>query len=159
MKAVLDLLRLGEAGGRNLCHARVEIAGDGLHGLSDGLRNPVQDLVHDLGLGALNDRDQGAVLAVTRFVREDGVELPLTDRDFIQTQMGPHVFRKDQPLGGMRAHGPSGEVAEVFAVLPHKPLGVQEMGLRNRGQRQGLVVSLVLLKKPQTPTPIESPGQ
>lgn len=34
MQAVLDLLRLREAGGRNLSHTRIEIAGDGLYRLS-----------------------------------------------------------------------------------------------------------------------------
>jgi hypothetical protein len=59
----------------------------------------------------------------------------------------------------MGARIPYGEVAEMLAVLPHKPLGIQEIGLGNRGQRQRLVVSLVLLKKPQTPSPVASQGR
>ena len=123
-----------------------------------GPRDPAQGLADDLGLGALDDGDQGAVLAVTRFVCEDGVELALADRHFIKAQVPPHVLRKHEPLGRMRARLPRGEVAEMLAVLPHKPLGIQAMGLGNRGQRQRFVVSLVLLKKPQIPSPVGSQG-
>lgn len=112
------------------------------------MQDSAQGLTDDLGLGALDDGDQGALLAVARFVREDGVEFALADRHFIQAQVHPHVLRKHEPLGRMRTRLPRGEVAEMLAVLPHKPLGLQEMGLGNRGQRQGFVISLVLLKKP-----------
>lgn len=50
MKAVLDLLRIREAGRRNLRRARVEIAGDGLYPLAYGSRIPVQGLANNLGL-------------------------------------------------------------------------------------------------------------
>jgi hypothetical protein len=98
------------------------------------------------------------LFAVARFVREDGVEFALADRHFIQAQVQPHVLRKHEPLGRMRTRLPRGEGAEMLAVLPHKPLGIQEMGLGNRGQRQRFVISLVLLKKPQTPSPVVSRG-
>ena len=91
-------------------------------------------------------------------VREDGVELALADRHFIKAQMRPHVLWKDEPLSSMGARFPRGEVAEMFAVLPHKSLGIQARGLGNRGQCQWLVVSLVLLKKRQIPSPVGSQG-
>jgi len=159
MKAVLNLLRIREAGRRNLRHTRVEIAGDGLDRLSYGSRDPAQGLADHLGFGALDDGDQGAVLAVTRFVRDDGVELSLADCHFIEAQVHPHVLRKHEPFGGMRTRLPGRKVAEMLAVLPHKPLGIQAMGLGNRGQRQRLVISPVLVKKPHTPSPVESQGR
>ena len=124
VKAVLNLLRIREAGRRNLRHARIEIAGDGLNRLSYGPRNPAQGLADNLGLGALGDGDQRAVPAMACFVREDGIELALADRHFIQAQVHSHVLRKHEPFGCMRARLPRGEVAEMLAVLPHKPLGI-----------------------------------
>ena len=116
----------------------------------------MQGLADDLGLGALDDGDQGAVLVVTCVVRENGVELALAGRYFIEAQVRPHVLWKYKPLGRMGARLPYGEVAEMRAILPHQPPGIQEMGLGNRGQRQGRVVSLVLVKKPQTPSQVAS---
>ena len=99
------------------------------------------------------------MFAVAGFVRADSVELALADRHVIEAQMRPHVLRKDEPRGGMRACRPRGEVAERLVVLSHKPLGIQEMSLGNRGQRQGLGVSLGLFKKPHTPLPVASRRQ
>lgn len=155
VKAVLNLLCIQEAGRRNLRHARIEIAGDGLGRLSYGPWDPAQGRA-DVG-GVLDDGDPSAVLAVTRFVREDGVQLVLAARHFIEAQMRLHVLQKDEPLGGMRPRRPGGEVTEMLPVLPHKSLGIQAMGLGNRGQCQWLVVSLVLFKKPQIPSPVVSP--
>lgn len=70
MKAVLDLLCIREASGRNLSHPCIESAGDGLDRLSYGPRAPAQRLAANLGLGALDQGDQGPVFTVAGFVRE-----------------------------------------------------------------------------------------
>ena len=61
VKTVLNLLRLREAGRRNVRHARIEIASDGLGRLSDGPRDLVQGLADHLGFG---DHTENMVLAL-----------------------------------------------------------------------------------------------
>ncbi len=77
--AVLNLLRIREAGRRNVRHARVEIAGDSLYRLAYGHRDLSHGLADNLGRRAFDDGDQSAVPSLACVIREDGVELALAD--------------------------------------------------------------------------------
>ena len=159
MKVILDRLRLREADGRNLRHAFVEIAGDGLHPLASGSREPVQGLADDLGLGALTMATRVPCVPWRALFVRTVSSSPWLIATSSRLRCAPTFSGKTSHVGGMRACRPRGEVAERLVVLSHKPLGIQEMSLGNRGQRQGLGVSLGLFKKPHTPLPVASRRQ
>ena len=123
-----------------------------LDGIEQSFGNPVDDFHHILGFSPLYDGYDGALTAFGGLVSQGGVELAVGQRGFIDTQVCPHVFRKQQPLVGMFPLFPHPVMAQVLLVVTFEPVAIhmvitfKEVG-RNRDSIQTL-----RLKKAAKPT-------
>jgi len=134
--------------GKGLFHRQLPSRGH-IHGhLGDGVPGSVRafcEHVGDLtGVRALNHRHQGALLSVFGLVRQRGPQLAIGHGHLVEAQLGAKILRKEHPFLGMLVRLPVLEPAQGVLVRLFELLGLQLVGPRPGGQRDGLSLRLLL---------------
>ena len=151
METIIDLPRVREADSGDLHHAVIQITRDILYGFPLCQGDPADCCNDRLSFRSLHNRHETPCFSMPLFVRQDGVEFAARHIDFIDAQVIADVLREHQPPVGIILVLPVMEITEVIAVHPHEVFRMQQIGLGDGGECNGLCVSRVLLKNCRIP--------
>ena len=107
---------------------------------------------------SLNHCHEGARLAVFGLVRERGPQFAIRHGHLVEAQLGAKILRKEHPVLGMLGRLPVLQPAQGVFVLRFELLGLQLVGPRTGGERDGLTLRLRLLKNRQPLAPVGGRG-
>ena len=124
VETVGDVHGIHKALGRYPLHGSAHVTGDffDCHSVCHG--NFAEDVRHRLAVGALDDGDNTAHSTFRSFVRQDGVELAVAQRGFVDRKFLPDVLREQEPLVGMLLLVPRSVIREDVLVLLLEGVGV-----------------------------------
>ena len=124
MEPVYCPLGIAELHDGDVLHRGGQVKGYLLNQIPLLLRDVVQCLTDNLGLGSCNDGRQCAFPAVSVLVREYRVQLSIAERSLVYAHVRADVFGEYKPFTCMRTLFPVEVTAQIVTVLTLKKMAI-----------------------------------